>query len=280
MKVNPRIVVASVLGILLVGGSYLLSKMTAEEADTSIASLRPASETREFIPVTDEDQDGLPDWQNALVTGEIIIDEEPEAGTMTKTASLAVELATLTSGGNVNIPSITTQLGGDLSRSALDKEYTEADIRIGKDDSAFSLRAYGNAVAAIALENAPPRGTEDELTVLNRALLRDDVTLLAGLEPTILSYEQMVADMLLLEVPPSLTREHLALLNVYQALLNDIKAFKATFDDALPAMLRFRRYQADVEALLVAINMLYLKLDAAGIKWTSADTASKFIIIE
>lgn len=277
MRINPRIAVAFVAGLVMVGGSYLLSqnsKSTERNNQLIIAAENPA---REFINVADNDQDGLPDWQNSLSLNTVNLDEEREG---TRTSALAVELATLTSTSEGNSDAILASVGSDLALEGLDVQYTREDLTIVENDTTASLRSYGNAVAAITLDNAPPAGTEDELTILNRALVRNDPNVLTGLSPTVISYERMIEAMLVTNVPSSMVREHLSLLNVYQAILNDIKGFQGVFTDALPAMLRFRRYQADVEALYVALNLLYLQLDSRGIEWGPGDRAAQFITIE
>jgi hypothetical protein len=279
MKLSPRILVASLIGLVMVGGSYLISKNPSEAQNGNRATAVSVTAARDFIAVADQDSDGLPDWQNTFNINTINLDEAEQSATMTKTATLAADLATHTFAGEANVGGLTSLLRPEILEDSRDPQYGREDIAIGSDDSLFSLRAYGNSVAAIAIENAPPPGTESELIVLNRALLRNDPTMLEELAPTIAAYEEMLEDMLTTEVPPLLVKEHLSLINVYQALASDIQAFKGTFDDALPAMMRFRRYQADAEALYAAIAALYQKLDEQGIEWTEADIASKFIKI-
>ena len=279
MKVSPSVVVASVVGLIMVGCSYVLSQGIEEAATELELKATTKLDTRTFIPVTDQDNDGLPDWQNTFNINTIQLGEGQTNATTTETADLAIELANSAYMTGADSMSINSKIGPEVLRSAVDEQYDREDIIIGIDDSLLSLRTYGNTVAAIAIENAPPTGTESELTVLNSALIRNDPSVLDGLDPTIASYEAMLKDMLETPVPPSLVREHLSLINVYQALINDIKAFRGTFNDALPAMVRFRRYQADAEALYIAITALYAKLDQQGIVWTDADIASKFVKI-
>lgn len=238
--------------------------------------------TRTFIAVDDTDEDGLPDWQNTLNISTIYLDEETSATTtLTKTASLAAELAALSlPGNNLDNNSALEDLSARLAAEGVDKQYTRADIRISNNNDAESLRRYGNRVAAITFEYAPPKGTENEMVILNRAMSMNDAKLIEKLKPITSSYEGMVSAMMVTEVPSTLVKEHLSLINVYTAILNDLRAFENVFVDALPAMTRLSRYQADTEALYLAISNLYLKLDKAGIKWTDADTTSRFIKIE
>lgn len=279
MKFNPRIAVAFVFGLLMVAGSFWLSRGKVSENPEAIITIKTEvgdQPIRGYIPVTDNDADGLPDWQNSFDIATVYIDDKPEE-TLTRTGALAVDLATRANSGPTGVDTVLADIGTSLTREMLDKDYGMANITLSDDNSLTAKKAYGNRVAAIALDNAPPKGTEGELVVLNRALLRDDPTIITALDPTIVAYEKMLKDMLETPVPSSLAREHLSLINVYQALINDIKAFRYIFDDALPAMTRFRRYQADAEALYTAIGMLYQKLHDEGIQWNEYDPASKLV---
>ncbi len=261
----------------MVGGSYWLS-LQKEEATNELPAVNSPTPTRGFIPVQDNDNDGLPDWQDTLNIHTIDLSLPPSA--TTKTSELAAELAAQMTIPGSNAQSIMAEVGPDLAQASIDDPYELDDIVVSSDNSLLALRQYGNRVAAVAINNAPPVGTEDELTILNRAFTRNDPAVLRGLDPTIASYEKMLKEMLATSVPSSLATEHLALINTYQALTNDIKSFREVFSDALPAMLRFRRYSADAESLYVAISSIYLKLDRNGIQWSNADIASRFITID
>lgn len=281
MNIQPRIIVASMVGLSLVGAAYFVSRTngTNLDPDTLAAHTLSAASYREFITATDTDQDGLPDWQNSLHIATINL-EETATTTLTKTAELARYLATQSQASGVSADAILAGIEPSVTAEALDVAYDRRDIVMSDDNSPMALRVYGNRVAAIVLEHAPPTTTEDEMTLLNRAFIRNDPEVLQGLDPTIASYEKMTAAMLALPVPSTLVAEHLSLINVYQALTSDIKAFRGVFSDALPAMLRFRRYPADAQALYAAISALYLKLNERGIQWSDADIASRFITIE
>ena len=280
-RFNPRIVIAFVFGLFIVAGSFWLSKEKPLGNDSIVAVKAEEDNVplRGFIPVNDQDSDGLPDWQNTFDIATVYVDEKPEED-LTRTGALAAELATRIIAGNEDPSVISSDINADIDKEFIDKDYTVADIKTIQDNSREALKAYGNEVASIAFRHAPPRTTESELAVLNRALLRNDPEILAGLDPTITSYENMLADMLDTPVPESLTREHLALINVYQAILNDIKAFRGVFNDALPSIARFNRYTADVTALDAAIIMLYEKLYLNGILWSENDPAFQLIKIE
>ncbi|MEX2340984.1 MAG: hypothetical protein WD605_01550 [Candidatus Paceibacterota bacterium] len=280
MKINPRIIVSTMVGLVFVGSALLLVHLKPER-EAAVSESTTREPMRVFIPVDDADRDGIPDWQNTLNISTIFLDDTSTSTTMTKTASLAIELATLSLPGNSSAnTSVVDNLYTHLAADGLDEQYTADDIRIISSNDRDALRRYGNRVAEITFEHAPPSGTENEIMVLNRAMSQRDANILKKLQPTIDSYEGMLNAMLTTEVPSNLIKEHVLLTNVYAAILNDLRAFQRIFDDALPAMTRLSRYKADVEALYLAISNLYLKLDQGGVKWSEADAASSFIKIE
>ncbi len=283
---NPRIVAASAIGLIMVVGAFALSQGQALVAENQPAQL---TKVRQFIAVNDSDNNRVPDWQEPFATSQV------DLGDASNTAAYELEgetgkfIATL-AGGFVQAKAATDQIFSPLEllkstnetlrAELLDLQYTEADITVTDDNSEAALRRYGNKVAEIAMQNSASPESKDEMTILYDALKKGEDDVLVELDPTIRAYEDMTAAMLSTPVPSSLIREHLSLINVYQALAVDIKSFRNVLTDALPAMVRLRRYPSDAGALYTAISNLYLKLNEVGIQWSESDTASRFISIE
>lgn len=275
---NFRILLAFGLGLGMVGASFLWRPETADTDNTASLATTPA--VRHFINIKDSDGNGMPDWQESFAMGTINLDATTSNATTTRTGLLASSLAYQLITGESTADNVLEKVGGELATEALDIQLTPADIKISDDNSAATLRSYGNQVAVIANSYTLEAGAQNELEILSQAFLRNDSKLLEQLEPRISAYEKMSADMLHLTVPSSLTHEHLSLINVYIALENDLKAFRHSYEDSLPAVLRYRRYPADAAALYTAISNLYLKLDESGIQWSDSDAASKFIEVQ
>ena len=70
----------------------------------------------------------------------------------------------------------------------------------------------------------------------------------------------MIVDMKLIPVPSSYVEEHLALLNAYQSVANDIEASTKTFSDPAYSLVRVKRYLPDVtkmsESVVAIVNKL------------------------
>lgn len=267
-------------------GSFFLSqqKNSSSNAEAQSGDFG-GSGIRTFISVGDRDNNSIPDWQESFAIGQINIDDLRANGPYvpeTKTGQLAIELMEKLTSNNAGVSNdaiLQESLTKTIDNLA-DIEYNQDDINIVNDNSSAALRNYGNAVATITFDNSVKSGTAGELEILRQALNRDDEKTLSQLDEIIVSYEGMVADMLVTPVPSTMVKEHLSLINVYQALSLDIKAFRGVLTDALPAMVRLRRYPSDATALYTAISNLYLKINEAGIQWSNNDAASRFIKVE
>lgn len=279
---NIKVTAAIIFGLLLVGVSFIFSRESAPtDASQSVNVLVNTEAGRTFIPIGDSDGDGVPDWQETLPTK-----KGDDSATRSRTEILAAELAQLMlntdipGAGSHSTSSLVSNTVNSLVGEAVDRQYTSADVKVSPDNSLLALRTYGNEIAKIAIENSVLEGSEDELTILDRSFTTGDENELRKLDGIINSYSKMVDEMQKTSVPSSMVSEHLALTNVYQALEEDIRAFRRVYDDALPAMLRFRRYPQDANALYTAISNIYLKLHESGIQWNESDTASRFISVE
>lgn len=277
MTFNLRTVLAFVFGAALVAGAFLLRP----EMDARVGSNNEGDSltVREFIPVKDSDRNGIPDWQEIFAVSTINLEDLTNTGSTTYTGNLITSLADYLSEEGSSASEALSLIGMELAAASTDSQYTATDIVVSQDNSESALRSYGNEVAAIALGYPLPPGTKNELAIMEAYSMQDDPAVLKELDPIIKVYASMRDDMLKLPVPSSMTKEHLSLINVYNALFVDITAFRRIEEDALPTTLRYKRYPADAAALKKAISNLYLKLHQNGIQWSDEDTASRFVEI-
>jgi hypothetical protein len=166
-----------------------------------------------------------------------------------------------------------------IQEAATDILYTNRDLTISNTNSEEALRAYGNRVAEIALIHSIPTDTRDEIVILQDATEKNDPQILQELTPIIEAYTGMRDNMLTVQVPSSLTKEHLDLLNTYNAILIDIEGMAIAFDDPLYAMARSNRYYDDAIGFSGALTNLYTNLYDRGIRWGENDIVPKFVKI-
>lgn len=277
MTFNLRTVLAFVLGGALVAIAFWLEP--SKQTNSLTNNTADSASVREFIPVKDSDQNGVPDWQEVFAVDTINLDAIVNSGTTTRTGRLIASLADYLSEEGSTAGEALALIGTELAAESLDPQYSNTDILISGDNSEEALRAHGNKVASIALSYTLPAGAKNELAVMEEYSTMNNPDALKGLDPIIEAYAGMRDDMLKIPVPSSMIKEHLSLTNVYNALYVDIKAFRNIEEDALPTTLRYKRYPADAAALQKAISNLYLKLHQNGIQWSDEDAASKFVEI-
>lgn len=276
MTFDLRIVLAFLVGGILVTGAFWLRPELNQNLTASAVSANPDS-SRNFIQVKDSDKNGIPDWQEPFAIETINLDDLDGADTTTLTGQLVSTLADYLAMGYSTAEEALSLVGSELLSQNVDIQYTEEDINVIGDNSDVALRAYGNKVAEIAISYPLPAGTKDEMTILKNSFIYENEEELKSLEPIANAYEGMRNDMLKINVPSSMVREHLSLVNVYSALAIDIRAFRNLHTDALATTLRYRRYPADAAALQAAISNLYLKLHENGIQWDDTDAVSSFV---
>lgn len=288
-----RIVTALVFGALLVGGSYYLSserKSSASIPDPRVEAVTASAPPRDFIEIEDADGNGIADWKETLPTVPDLAEKLAATSSSTASTTHTNELAIhtlqsmiqsgMTGAYQTNPSALALDAAAYMGGLATDELFTEADVKTSSDTSEAALRAYGNRVAEITEENAVQKRIDSEVAILGRALNANDPALLADLALIVSSYEGMVGDMRALSVPETYAKEHLDLLNTYNAILNDVRGMQHAFTDPIYALARFQRYEDDGKGLYQAISNLYLKLHKDGIRWTSDDAVSDFITIE
>ena len=293
LQPSKKIILAVVVGIVAVAGAWWL-KPAAPEAPmaartTPAASVQVARPLqRPYIDITDSDGNGVPDWQEALqntepltLTDDAPAYEEPD----TLTDQFALEFFEQYMRGEQygafgTSPEELIQNSGDaLARQATDDPISRSEIDTSPDTSDEALAAYGERIATILIQHAST-DTEPELEIIDRAIRRNDASELEKLDPIITVYENLLADTLQLAVPQTYTTEHLILLNAYQAILNDIKAMRASFDDPMRALLRVQRYQDDAAGLNNAIVGLYNQLLSDDVNWEQNSPVWQLIDIQ
>jgi hypothetical protein len=286
---QKRISGALLAGAALIAGALLMRTTTTPQAatgqDTVTVGVAPE---RSAIKVTDENGDGVPDWQEALlVTGALNIAstttgyKEPE--TMTEKFALEffqdmVRAENYGAFGDSK-EELVLAASNRLAAQTVDELLDVSDILTSSDNSPEALAAYGEAVAGITTLY-PDNSEENEAVILERALRSQNPKDLEGLDVKVTIYENILRDTKALSVPTTVQKQHLDLLNSYQAVLSDIQAMRSAFTDPMLTLLRMKRYQEDTLGMASSFRNLYKKLSAEGATWESGSVVAPFIAIE
>jgi hypothetical protein len=281
---NSRIKIAGafLFGALLIIGAFILrSQNTLTTAGT--VSVAPVG--REYVPPKDSNGDGVPDWQEALVSQEALV-----LGT---TSASYTEPTTITGRFGLRFFEnyIRSKMYGPIGDSteelvekstemllaqAVDELFTEKDIVLFDTEDQAILRGYGNQVASIL---STGKTEENEALILQDYMRYEKPERLQDLEPIALSYTTMVKDLLEVNVPTAYAKEHLDLLNAVNAVREDVRAMQKIEEDSMYTLIRFKRYPDDVLGMSNAIknlfNALYLQ---GGIRWDESEPVSRLMV--
>jgi hypothetical protein len=266
---NPKVVGAFLVGFALVAGAYVLSTFgtpSGGEAGTlyAVANAAPA---RVYIPVTDTNTDGLEDWRDQFVVAPAVtiaeVTESDYIAPTTLTGQLGVslieDLITSTGAGPIGRPKeeLVEDAIKQLERVATtDKIYDVRDITITTDNSDATIRSYGNSLADILI-TASDGDLENELVILEEYIANTDQGTSTDLIALAKVYQNYRDRTLALPVPKQFVKTHLDLVNVYNALYQNISTMTKAKSDPMLAYVRLKRYEEDVEGLSLALNNVY-----------------------
>ncbi len=266
---NPKVVGAFLVGSAMVLGAYVFSTF-GQVRNTANAPLNLAAveaPARVFVPVSDVNADGIEDWRDQFVSAPAVniskantADYKPPT-TLTDQLGISLMEGLIASKGAApiskteeNVVSDTVTKLGKIATS--DYVYGVRDINISSDISDEAIRNYGNSLANVLLTESVP-GLENEIL-----LLRDFLT-----DPTKNSPDDLITltqvyknyrdKTLSIPVPKTFVKEHLDLVNVYNAMYLNIDAMTKAASDPMMPFIRIKRYEDDVKGLALAYSNIY-----------------------
>ncbi len=280
---HKRIAGAFLIGGALVATAFFLSRET--KGDTQQGTVVEAGAVRSYIDIEDGDGDGVPDWRDALTNTEpIIIDQATSTYERPKTVTgrFAVDfledfLRAKTHGvfGDTQ-EELIKKTNEALAQSAVDALFVEDDITLVETQDKAVLKAYGNHIAMIAL--SANGSTDNEVIILQDTLQYNTPERLQDLDPIAADYVNIVKQMLEVPVPSKYAKEHLDLLNAYNAIREDVKGMQKLYSDPMYTFIRLKRYQDDVLGMSNALKNLYDALYLEDkIEWSENEPASRLL---
>lgn len=251
----------------MVALALLLNSMKNSDTKKDNLALRESSPIRAKIEVQDVNEDGLYDWQEDFVSATPVVfnigEEYTPPDTLTGQVSLtyfqnSIDARTYGPFGRSQEEIIEDTIDGVILSTATDKMYTLKDIQVTSDTSGQSVRTYANAMAAAIISNDDPtaKNEQDILRSISTTgnLNANDLENFKKLEDV---YQKTITDSLKVKVPNNLVKEHLDVINTYQALYVDISGFSKLESDPLVAIVRLKRYEDDSLGLNLAIKNIY-----------------------
>lgn len=271
------------IGLGLVTGAYVITNFGTTRTYTVVAPTPVvAAPVRNYIEVKDSTGDGIEDWRAEFVTREPVVLPTPESEPIpeytpeTITAAMSVQflqnvLQTKAGFGVQNSDQIIENTVGRVAEVVTDKLYQYREIN-GVANTPENIRYYANAVAQTLMEHNVPN-YEDEITIIDRALKTNNEAEIQKLLPLENMYRNIRDDLLKLPTPQIMVKEHLDLINVFNALYAGNRDMRVVFDDPIIALMRTKRFSDDTAGLANALTATYLALEPYATLFTVDDPA-------
>lgn len=284
-NLNQKVVGSIVIGVALVAGAYTLSNFGQPPIDMPAAAITAQAPLRTPITITDEDDNGIEDWRDQLLP--------PEAATIDVSTSTVEALPqTITGQMSINLIEgfVRSKIQGpfgssqeelveaavsDLTSKTEQPLFDTKDIILMTTWNEDDIRNYANAMA-LAIQNNSIEGIDQELNVLYDIMVNgkternDELVVIAGI------YKDILNDSLNIPVPSILLKQHLDLLNSYNALHMDVDAMSQTSTDPALSFMRFKRYLDDAEGLRLSLENMFTALTPYQSVFSSNDSALLF----
>jgi hypothetical protein len=292
MAINQKILGAFVVGFALVAGAYTLSNFNTPRINTQkepVYGLAAAAESdRSYIAVTDANNNGIEDWREEFVNSKPLIIDTEVVGpvqytpptSITDTIGIQLFQNFLQAKGRGNVGPSTDQVVTDtaeLLRTTAVQDYiyklNQIQVIPSSNDA---IRTYANTLGQILINNNVQ--SEGELVIMQRALQTEDPKELEKLDPLIAMYKNLRDQTLLVPVPAGFEKQHLDLINVYNAVYATLDGMKLAFADPVVALLRVQRYQDDTKGLRIALQNIYSALTPHVGLFTESDPAAVFLV--
>ena len=281
---NQKILGAFVIGLALVAAAYIAANFSVpgmQQPSNATASKAPL---RTAITVTDNDQNGVEDWRDAFVTTEPIMIGESNA-TYTQPTTITGKLGITFFEDIIRAKNygpfgqtqeqVIADTVTELSTETNQVLYGVDDISILDTWNDADIKNYGNAMAGVILKNNQ-ENLESELVILNDIVVHGKTDRISELKILAGIYKNMRDESLLIPVPRMFLKQHLDLINTYEAVHKDIYAMTFSLEDPAVALLRIRRYEDDVLGLAVALQNMYDSLQEYSGLFSANDPALLF----
>jgi hypothetical protein len=282
-EMNQKVLGAFVVGVGLVTASYTYVNFGKPKSAYPVYN-QEAAPIRSAIAVKDADNNGIEDWRDAFTVTEPIVIGEPAASytpPTTVTGRLGINLfedyvrAKNYGPFGKTEEQVVTDTVNRLARDTEQVIYQMRDIETIDAWTNADIKNYANVMGASIIQNSNS-DLASELEILGEILTNkkfertNELSIIAGF------YKTMRDQAMATPVPSIFTKEHLDLINVYEALYQDITAMQYSLDDPAVTLLRVRRYQDDALGLELALANMYAALEPHARLFTSNDPAVIF----
>lgn len=281
---NPKILGSIIVGFALVAGAYTVSTFGKPRMQQPANALESQAPDRIAIAVTDKDENGVEDWRDELVPTQpaaVITSSTTYELPTTLTGKMSIALLENYTQSKVNGPfgntqaEVVDQTVDQLNEGTRQELYDTSDVTILENWTDEDIKNYANAMAGAILNNNVS-GVDQEVNIMYEALVRGDSGRIDELKVITNIYKSTLDDSLTVPVPALFLKQHLDLLNSYNALYGDVDAMTKTFTDPAATLMRFKRYQDDTLGLRLSLENMYVSLTPYENLFSTSDSAVFF----
>jgi len=284
---NPRVIGACLVGFALVAGAYILSNFGVSNFKTQQAAVVVA-EPRVAIEVLDANNNGIEDWRDEFITtAPIILNQASSTYQIpdTLTGQLGIDfiedlVRSKTAGpfGRTKEEVVGRAIDTMTDQAAYDL-YDVPDITVLTQWEEADILVYANTVA-LTITNNNIAGGRSEIDILSDALkeISPDQAYIDELNDIAEAYKNMRDTALSIPVPVIAVKQHLDLINTFNALHESIGAMVIAAEDPALALVRIKRYQDDALGLRIALENMYLILEPYAALVGPEDPALLFVL--
>jgi len=140
-------------------------------------------------------------------------------------------------------------------------EYKISDLKISSDNSAKSLKKYGNDLGKVSVDNIKDPSLGSELEILTNAASLDKESELIKLNPIVSYYKNLISELLNVRVPSELSEKHLEIINLFSKILSSVDNLKNFLNDpvrGIYTLSNYANYTIELKDALKKID-IYLK---------------------
>ncbi len=282
-ELNQKIVGACVIGVALVAGAYTTAnfgKQTPSPIQTSAKA--PA---RVIVAVEDKDGNGIEDWRDVFTPAKVVLLNEAATSTYTLpttvTGRMSIDLlqnivyAKNAGPFGSSRDEVIARSVESIVQETSDKLYDVKDISIIEQWTETDIKNYANTMGGIVINtNVKPK--DNEIDILNDIVTRGNVARRQELVDIATGYRSILNKSVEVPVPAFLVKEHLDLINTYNAVGNDVAAMLLTEEDPTVALVRLKRYLEDAQGLSLALQNMNAALKPYAKLFTQNDPAVLF----
>ncbi|MDE1940694.1 MAG: hypothetical protein KGI66_01095 [Patescibacteria group bacterium] len=258
-----------VCAVAVVAAKYYVSSAD-QPADSARLQALAASATDTEAAIIDSPE--FADWQASFGTTTV---KKPAAGsssspeTLTRTDKFSRDFFTrymeLKQAGLLNNQDIVNQATNDVITADVNptppKVYTLSDLKISSSADAASLQSFSSAVASV-IESY--RVAKNEQSILTDFFASNDPSSLKSLAPVIATYKRMIASLLAIRTPRSVSAQQLEIINALSAMEAAATDLQALGSDTIRGLAGISAHTAAVTAMITALTDMHSALTGLG----------------